>query len=48
MATWEKLCELVEALPGTELDTGSGSTIRAWRVNGKVLIPPKPTDTGAR
>ncbi|MGB0093468.1 MAG: alpha/beta family hydrolase [Solirubrobacteraceae bacterium] len=40
MATWEKVCELVEALPGTELDTGRDNP--AWRVNGKVLIRRNP------
>ena len=35
MTTWEEVCEILTALPGTELDEGVDNP--AWRVNGKVL-----------
>ena len=41
MATWETVCEIVAALPGTELDP-PGRHPAAWRVNGKVLVRNNP------
>jgi uncharacterized protein len=40
VANWDEVCEIVAALPGTELDTGSDNP--AWRVNGKVLVRRNP------
>jgi hypothetical protein len=41
MATWKTVCEIVAALPGTELDP-PGRDNPAWRVNGKVLARRNP------
>lgn len=35
MASWAFVCEILDALPATELDEGVDNP--AWRVNGKVL-----------
>jgi hypothetical protein len=35
LATWAQVCDILGALPGTELDEGVDNP--AWRVNGKVL-----------
>ena len=40
MASWEDVCEIAAALPGTELDAGVDNP--AWRVNGKVLVRLNP------
>src|SRR5207244_1910128 len=40
MATWEEICEIVAALPGTALDQGVSNP--AWRVEGKVLVRLNP------
>jgi hypothetical protein len=40
VATWAFVCEVVGALPETELD--EGVTNPAWRVNGKVLVRLNP------
>jgi hypothetical protein len=41
MATWETVCEIVSALPGTELDPPP-ATNPAWRVKGNVLARRNP------
>jgi hypothetical protein len=41
MATWETVCEIMKALPGTELDPPQEDA-PAWRVNGKVLARHNP------
>jgi hypothetical protein len=40
MASWDQVCEILAALPGTELDQGTDHP--AWRVNGKVLVRGNP------
>ncbi len=40
MSTWEKVCEIAAALPGTELDAAGDHP--AWRVDGKVLVRHNP------
>jgi hypothetical protein len=40
VVSWATLCEIVGALPGTELDTGTEHP--AWRVSGKVLVRRNP------
>ncbi len=41
MATWKMVCEIIRALPGTELDPPDQDA-PAWRVNGKVLARRQP------
>ena len=41
MATWETVCAMVAALPGTVLDA-DGRPNPAWRVNGTVLVRRDP------
>jgi hypothetical protein len=41
VATWETVCEIVAALPGTELDPPERDN-PAWRVNGKALVRRNP------
>jgi hypothetical protein len=40
VATWASVCEILGALPGTELDEGIPNP--AWRVHGKVLARRNP------
>jgi hypothetical protein len=40
MASWEIICAIVAALPGTELDHAVDNP--AWRVNGNVLVRRNP------
>ncbi len=37
MATWETACEIVGALPGTELDTDRQGR-PTWRVDGRPIL----------
>jgi hypothetical protein len=37
MATWETVCEIVRALPGTELDTDRQGR-PTWRVDGRPIL----------
>jgi hypothetical protein len=41
-ATWQKVCKIVAALPGTELDPPGGHHAPAWRVHGKVIVRLNP------
>ncbi len=41
VVTWETVCEIVAALPGTELDPADRDN-PAWRVNGKVIVRRNP------
>jgi len=36
MATWKTVCDIMQALPGTDLDPPDQDA-PAWRVNGKVI-----------
>jgi hypothetical protein len=41
VATWKDVCETLDGLPGTALDSPDDGS-PAWRVNGKVLVRSNP------